>query len=332
MELRPIDPMISKDQLLAINRLVLAKYYLDLQNFHFYDSWAIEDLAGRLSPFEFAEKVFPFIDQYEPCGAEFSALVPVAQTLGFGCKWRSIKGDERERRKQFITDPKRASLDSDVHRAEYGWIKPLGLIIPFEGKNRVDFLREEGVDFIPAVVTPCDYPDAIRIQIYKINVKGVSQCWAVLDGEKLQANNHPSLAVPVLKALGVEILEEWPNHLVSEFEVFDELAKLALPHNQRRWLHKSKYIYLSKVIERVKAEQDDVAVSLDEIGCLRLRSKERWWLMLLAMVLSIGAFFLLPDQPDIYVAEIAGAVFGAVVAFWIAFTSKLFIVERKLLK
>ena len=335
-DLRPLEQSISSEQLTAVNRLVQAKYYLDSMVDDGYGNYVTEDLgggtSGSLFPSDFVQRVFPFIDGFEPCGSEFSALVPTSQTLGFGCKWRNTKGGEREARRQFVTDPKRASLASDIHRAEYMWLKPLGLIMPHEGKNRVDFLREEGVEFIPARVMPYDYPVASRIQIYKINVKGINQCWAILDGEVLQDVEHPLWALPVLTAYNVETFEQWPTNFACEHEIFDEIAKLSLPYNQWQWRNKSRYVYLSKVQSRIAKEQEDVAVSLDQINWMRLRAKDKWWWMLAAMILSIAAFALLPSTVDILIAETSGAIFGGVLALCFAYTARLFIIKRRFFK
>jgi hypothetical protein len=336
LKLQPLEQTITPNLLGAVERLVHAKYYLDSMVDDSLGSYLTEDLGGGINsalfPSDFVLGVFPFVDGFNPCGPEFSALVPTSQTLGFGCDWRNAQGDKKEATTQFVTDSKRASLDPNIHRAEYMWIRPLGLIMPHEGKNRVDFLREESIDFIPARVTPYDYPAASRIQVYRINVKGLNQCWAILDGEMLQAIKHPAWALPVLKAYGVEVFEEWPSNFACEYEVFDEIAKLALPSNLRQLHSNKKYVYFSKVLRRIATEQEEVAVSFDQIRWLRLRSKEKWWWMLPAMILSIGAFSLLPNQIDIYVAEIAGAVFGGIMTLYFACTLKLFIVQRKLLK
>ncbi len=336
LRLQPLEQTLSPNLLLAVQQLVRAKYYLDSMIDAGYGNFMAEGLGGGVSgslfPSSFVREIFPFIDRFVPCGTDISALVQTSQTLGFGCKWRNINGEERDARERFVTHPKRASAIRDIDRAEYMWMKPLGLILPHEGKNRADFLREEGVEYIPARVTPYDYPIASRIQIYNIKVKGLNQCWAVLDGDLLQVIKHPSWALPVLKAYGAEVLEEWPSNFACESEVFDEIAKLARPINLRQLHSNKKYLYLSKVLGRIEAEQEDVAVSFDQIKWLRLRSKEKWWWMLPAMILSIGAFALLPNEIDIYVAEFSGAIFGGIATLCLAYVSKLFVVKRKLLQ
>jgi hypothetical protein len=54
----------------------------------------------------------------------------------------------------------------DTDNSHYLWMKQLDLFIPLEGKNRVDFFRELGVASIPAIVTPCSYPEPHRFGVY----------------------------------------------------------------------------------------------------------------------------------------------------------------------
>ncbi|MBJ9594139.1 hypothetical protein [Burkholderia seminalis] len=206
----------------AIRLLVDAKYDVD--------ELACHSPAGRrlTEPFHdgaygprigtsFFHTVLPFGD-LEPCGEAFSGLVPVSQTIGASWRWTTsiVPENERQALLASLQDPARATPD-DCDRAEFIWIKPLGLFLAHEGKNRVGFFRDMGVKWIPALVAPYDYPAAERLAIYAVTLYATNQAkqvvyWAVLDGKFLEPVDHPDWALAVLRAYGVRIHQRWPDH------------------------------------------------------------------------------------------------------------------------
>lgn len=159
---------------------------------------------------EIFRAILPFAS-IERDGEEFSALVPTAQTIGASCKWRtdSVKERNVEDLLAFLQSPERA-MPRARERAEYFWIKPLGLFLAHEGKNRVGFLRDMNVDWIPARVFPCDYVAPERLTLYEVGRRERTSWWAVLDGTWLEPLAHPSWGVPVLRAYGVRETSDWP--------------------------------------------------------------------------------------------------------------------------
>jgi len=168
---------------------------------------------GSMGPREGSEifrAVLPFAE-IEHDGEEFSALVPTAQTIGASWKWHtdSVKEHDREDLLAFLQSPERA-MPRARERAEYIWIKPLGLFLAHEGKNRVGFLRDMNVDWIPARVSPCSYVAPERLTLYKVGPRDRTSWWAVLDGTWLEPLAHPVWALPVLRAYGVPETLDWP--------------------------------------------------------------------------------------------------------------------------
>jgi hypothetical protein len=195
-------------------RLVSNKYLLD--------KVVAEDradmLAGELhdqgygpaEAWSFLPRVLPFMQENESQGESFFALVPTAHTLGCSWKWRKKHlSPEAISRVTRLSDAE-AMRRGELNEATYFWIQPLGLVAPIEGKNRVDFFREQGIEFIPAKVIAQNYPAPTRLRIYPVRRHGFEQTWAVLDGRWLQRLSHPSWTLPLLEAYGVQS-SPWPS-------------------------------------------------------------------------------------------------------------------------
>lgn len=163
---------------------------------------------------EFFRAVLPFSNR-SVAGKAFPAMVPTRQTIGCSWKWwaDSLDADEIESRRAFFLDPARA--EEGPNRAEYDWVQELGLFLAGEGKNRVAFLREMKEDWIPAHVTPCTYPAANRIAIYREKLGGAEKFWAVLDDKFVEPLEQPLWAMPLLRAYGVELHVSWPSQFPS---------------------------------------------------------------------------------------------------------------------
>ena len=160
---------------------------------------------------DFFDCVLPFRSQkwvvHEP---EFF-FVPVTHTLG--CSWRwwpdekyFAREDERKIR-DYIFSP--VGIDD----TSYTFIPELGLFLPGEGKNRVNFCRYHNIEHIPAKVYTHHYPEAVRIKLYVLDINGQRDVWAVLDNRYVQRVQHYALALPVLSAYGVAVLHKWPGYL-----------------------------------------------------------------------------------------------------------------------
>ena len=164
--LQRVDDGISTELREQVRTMVDAKYLVDE---------LARDRAGRrlLGPFydsrgprngaEVFRGVFPFAD-IDHDGEAFSGLVPTTQTIGASERWttQALSEEERQTSLVFLRAPERAS-PAATERAEYFWIRQLGLFLAHEGKNRVGFFRDMQVDWIPAWIIPCRYIAADRL-------------------------------------------------------------------------------------------------------------------------------------------------------------------------
>lgn len=166
----------------AIVRLVRAKYEVDkriLDRETAKERLMRGDFGGPERPWEYFRSRFPFVEQLwlnEEPSVEME--VPTSQTLGCSWSWRAADVDASRRQELILKLQKQAKNTDNIH---YLWVRQLGLFIPLEGKNRVDFFRELGVATIPALVTPCNYPEPHRFRVYQTDLAGIPRAWVVLD-------------------------------------------------------------------------------------------------------------------------------------------------------
>ncbi|MCZ5103459.1 hypothetical protein O5183_04685 [Escherichia coli] len=179
------------------------------------------DLHGRMTGgewgphcgLEFFCSIIPFFPRdFETCSVT-EMLVPTLHT--FGCNWRwwpdrycSDKDEHYIRRHIFS--------DYGLKSTSYTFIPQLGLFCPSEGKNRVNFCRHHGIEYIPAQVYSHDYPEANRISVYVQDTAGGLDVWAVLDNRYVQKVTHYAFALPLLCAYGVEFPGKWYSRMVID--------------------------------------------------------------------------------------------------------------------
>lgn len=216
---QPLDTGVTDDLNRAVQAVVRNKYLMDVAVADHGASMLARDLHdGALGPHEplpFLCHILPFyracerVDDGTPT-YEF-ALVPTSNTLGCSWRWRrtSLSESDLESCRDKLTDFV-AMADGKVDDATYAWVKPLGIFAPCEGKNRVDFFREEGIESIPARVFEWTYPEASRIEIYDVKKGGFSGVWAVLDGRWVEPVPNPTWTLPLLRAYGAKTAERWP--------------------------------------------------------------------------------------------------------------------------
>ncbi|HHA1790737.1 hypothetical protein ACR9HU_23250 (plasmid) [Enterobacter ludwigii] len=156
---------------------------------------------------EFFCSIIPFFPRdFETCSAT-EMLVPTLHT--FGCSWRwwpdryCSDKDEHDIRRHIFSD-------YGLKSTSYTFIPQLGLFCPGEGKNRVNFCRHHGIEYIPARVYPHDYPEANRISVYVQDTAGGLDVWAVLDNRYVQKVTHYAFALPLFRAYGVAFPGKWP--------------------------------------------------------------------------------------------------------------------------
>ena len=311
-------PRVSSEVLReATAKLVHAKYRLDRNVAE--DSCApltdgLHD--GGYGPQEastFFRNIFPFAQVWTPCGERFSAMVPVSQT--FGCSWawrgRHLSAEERRSLIAELCQPVMAS-SSHSERAVYFWIPGLDLLLPHEGKNRVDFLREAGATAIPALVRPYTYPEAERLALYRVRVNGLTEWWAVLDGRWVERLSYPDWTVPVLSAYGVKQAVVWPAGLPETEAV---ASAFSTPTGHLEFLNPA-IVDLSKVSEQLARKACLVTCSIHDIKVLRPRWSY-WMRWYAASMLCFVAALAIPSRwPDLkFIATLgAGVGIGLVMA------------------
>ncbi|MHB9409652.1 hypothetical protein [Pseudomonas amygdali] len=211
-----LDLGLSEKMSRAAQELVRNKFHLDLLASERNAKMLVGELhGGGYGPHEgpcFLAMVVPFYRAGDRVEKHVFAVVPTAHTLGCNWKWRHrhLDQDEVNRRVEELSSTE-ALLAEKLNPATYTWIKALGLFAPGEGKNRVDFFREEGIDNIPAKVFERDYPTPDRIELYRVRKEGFDETWAVLDRRWVQKVAYPTWAVPLLNAYGVALEQRWPS-------------------------------------------------------------------------------------------------------------------------
>ncbi|OXI28275.1 hypothetical protein CFB89_33410 [Burkholderia sp. AU16741] len=325
-QLQPVADNISPKLRDEIQQLVDAKYEVD--------EIARHGTAGRrlTTPFhdgsygprhgtDFFQTVLPF-SKFEACGESFSALVPVSQTIGSSCSWttRSVPEAERPTLLAWLQDPARATPDD----ADYMWIKPLGLFLAHEGKNRVGFFRDMGAQWIPAHVTPYDYPAADSLAIYRAQHTHQTVYWLVLDGQLLEPINHPDWAIPVLRAYGVREHHQWPHN----FPTVDLTAAALTSRLVHPVTGRPAPLDLELVREKEAYEAEEISCSLLDVEPFRIP-----WDFLGAMAcIGIGAIVLLGILPEEWpnLRIVTGIVAGIGIGGMLTPLCKLFRLPRRL--
>jgi hypothetical protein len=268
-----------------------------------------DDHYGPLEGPDFFRQVFPFVPTFGGMADSFAALVPTNQTVGCSWRWRGEDLSEDRRKEYFerFTNPPPKSLRTHTG---YLWIRPLGLLLPVEGKNRVDFLREEKVEWFPAWATECDYPAPSRLVVYSVKVYGQSECWAVLDGRWVERMPHPNWSKPVLRAYGVAVEQRWPHDFPS---VQNVVAGFERPDKHPKFMN-DDVVDLDGIASDYATKNALVACSFMELhGVVRLRSLSIVWYWLGALTLSLlAATYLLRSWDwSMIFSMSAGAGMGA---------------------
>jgi len=176
-------------------------------------------------PISFVMSILPFVDEHASNGEPISAMIPVRQTVGASWRWlpRMPPRHSDQLPEEFFVDPKRALVD-DTECATVSWIKPLDLFFSGEGKNRVAFLADRGIEQMPARVLPLDYPAPSRLAILEVMEGELTHTLCMLDRQLVVPVNHPSWTLPILEAYGVK-REPWPKEWPSTRDVLAALRQ-----------------------------------------------------------------------------------------------------------
>jgi hypothetical protein len=160
-------------------------------------------------PYDFARSILPFWHWTDPSFGLHCALIPLGQTIGHSWKWHprdaktiASRGDI-EAFRAFLLHPER-SAGQEYSRAQAGWIRPLGLFVMHEGKNRVAFLAAQGESWMPAQVTEFSYPPAADLTIYEVDEAGNSVFVCVKQNRYAVMLANPAWTLPILESYGVK--------------------------------------------------------------------------------------------------------------------------------
>ncbi|MPQ69488.1 hypothetical protein GC387_23040 [Pseudomonas sp. MWU12-2323] len=203
-----------------------------------------------------------------------------------------------------------ALVAGTLNNASYSWIKQLGLFAPGEGKNRVDFFREEGIDSIPAKVYERAYPEPNRIVIYSVKKNGFSATWAVLDGRWVESVQNPSWTLPLMNAYGVKTNSTWPREFPAPEKVqlaFFESRGVTSPFGNPEF--GNAHVVDLDTIRAILAFQDEPEkATIHDLQLVKI--DPRVWKYSLAV--SLPSCALLVALPNAWAEAriIAGIVFG----------------------
>lgn len=234
------------------------------------------DGYGPLEGSSFYQMTFPFVPVWQAVGDSFSARVPTGQVVGSSWRWspKSVAPAERESLLDKLSEPQNA--DAGYYgRADYMWIRPLGLILAHEGKNRVALFREMKCATIPAHVQAYDYPAAERMTLYELTINDRPAYWVVLDGVLVERLEHPEWVLAILKLYGVIQAKRWPSEFPS---VQDVLAAFNLSPKQAGFPNKT-IVNLEKLAKDKSDQEEMVVCSILDLQSVRLR--RRFWLSVL---------------------------------------------------
>lgn len=170
---------------------------------------------STIAPFTFADFVLPFFNSQRASFESkkgYKALVATSMVVGESWRWRPSGLDEDEKehviKKAFEDFEKSDASHAQGECASYSYIKPLGIVLAHEGKNRVALFREKDLPYIPAIVHDEGYPEAERIKIFEIG----GECFAVLDDSLVEKVNGAYLAKPLLVTYGIKFESKWPGN------------------------------------------------------------------------------------------------------------------------
>jgi len=200
----------------AASRFVEAKHLLDKlshskagrlvmsRNFDYmypYEEIPPSDAVSTLLPF------YKFERACAESSEQYQAMVPTHLTIGQSWRWHPVHfhGDES---KKFAHDP-----------AQYVYIKPLGIVVAHEGKNRVALFRERQRPYIPAKVWEASYPKPDRLRIFDNG----NLCLAILDDRYVEIVADWQMIKELYIAYGVSIEVTWPTAYPSLLKVLQKL-------------------------------------------------------------------------------------------------------------
>lgn len=270
-----------------------------------------------LDPMSFLGRILPFsltCERTDDGNPHYQyALVPTANTLGCSWRWRGkhLEPEKAEQMLKQLTDFD-ALTREEIDQAIYCWIKPLGIIAPSEGKNRVDFLRERGVTSIPAKIFEWTYPQPERIVLYTVKESAFEATWAVLDDRWVESVEHPSWTVPLMAAYGVE-LKVWPDAFPRPEYIqraFFQPSGVTSPLGHPDW-GTAAVVDLDTINAIHSFQEEAVITTVFELKETRI--DHRVWQLAIAVALTAGIAVAALPESWVEIRVLAAMAFGAAV-------------------
>lgn len=316
-----VDLGISDSLNRAAQAVVFNKYLIDRAAADHGASMLVRDLHDYTPhhPLTFLCHILPFYrtcDRIDDGSPVFTCMeVPTANTLGCSWRWRGRDLRPKDREDCLALSDFQRMAEGKLDEAVYAWVKPLGIFAPSEGKNRVDFFREESKATIPAKVYERTYPNPSRLAFYVVKKGGYESTWVVLDGRWVEEVPNPSWTLPLLQAYGVKKFDSWPAHLpdpelvqLARFESVGVTSPLGHPD-----FGVIPVVDLETITAIQAHRSETVAATLFDLGDVRI--DHRIWIG--AAIITLLGFVLLAAMPDawndakILAGLITGGAMGA---------------------
>ncbi|WGG52115.1 hypothetical protein [Rugamonas sp. DEMB1] len=144
--------------------------------------------------------------------------------------------------------------------AQYGFIRPLGLVLAHEGKNRVALFRVLDLPYIPAVVQEEGYPSPDRMRIFEIG----GEVFAVLDDRYVELLHTVELGRQLLAAYGVPFDSAWPGEYPALDRVRDAFIEQRLVDSIG-----TPTVDLARLALEEAVDKTEVTVALADVADIR---------------------------------------------------------------
>jgi hypothetical protein len=228
-----------------------------------------------IGPHCFATQVLPFFRHARVAerasGVRHKALVPTAQVIGENWRWWPHNLDECNQLRVIEKTTSAFNASTPGHAEsecpQYTHIKPLGIILAHEGKNRVALFKERAIAHIPALVSEEDYPSPNRIRIFELD----SACLAVLDGRFVERVKALNLVRRLMETYGIAVEKRWPAEYAALDEVLADLDDTRYKHDWEPHL-----VDMDRLKLDAAANDVEVDATLLDLGHVKLPALGTW--------------------------------------------------------
>lgn len=185
-----------------------------------------------INPSDYADAIFPFLEKAERYDTK--------KEIKYVNPWKVIGGNYQRHEigsKEIIEEKIRQLNENGIPNnsvdeifyiiaAQYEEIRPFGIFVAIEGKNRVKLYRIANKK-IKALITPVEYFKSEELEI--LNIKKTNIYYAVLknDGSKKMIP-FPHITVPILRKYGVafKVIDKSKSYLEEKIDEYHNLRIL----------------------------------------------------------------------------------------------------------